>query len=88
MQYLIKDRRTEIFIRPVQSTLFQYTVDRAICTRYKSRSESRAFKDARSVFYTLIISHKSGKMLSILINITLQKDLQNFVTNNLFMDKK
>ena len=38
--------------------------------------------------YTLIISHKSGKMLSILNKLTLQKDLQNFVTNRVFMDKK
>ena len=38
--------------------------------------------------YTLIISHKSCKMLSILKKVTLQKDLQNFVTNNVFMDKK
>ena len=38
--------------------------------------------------YTLIISHKSCKMLSILNKLTLQKDLQNIVTNNVFMDKK
>ena len=38
--------------------------------------------------YTLIISHKSSKMLSILSKLILQKDLQNIVTNNLFMDKK
>jgi len=37
--------------------------------------------------YTLIISHKSCKMLSILNKLTLQKDLQNIVTNNVFMDK-
>jgi len=38
--------------------------------------------------YTLIISHKSCKMLSILNKLTLQKYLQNIVTNNVFMDKK
>jgi len=31
--------------------------------------------------YTLIINHKSCQL-------TLQKDLQNIVTNNVFMDKK
>ena len=38
--------------------------------------------------YTLIISHKSCKMLSILNKLILQKNLQNIVTNNVFMDKK
>jgi len=38
--------------------------------------------------YTLIISHKFCNMLSILNKLTLQKDLQNFVTNSVFMDKK
>jgi len=38
--------------------------------------------------YTFIISHKIGKMLSILNKLTLQKDLQMFVTNSVFMDKK
>ena len=38
--------------------------------------------------YTLIISHKSCKMLSILNKLTLQRDLQNVVTNNVFMDKQ
>jgi len=33
--------------------------------------------------YTLIIGHKSCNMLSILHKLTLQKKLQNFVTNNL-----
>jgi len=37
--------------------------------------------------YTLIISHKSGKMLSILNKLTLLKDLQNFVTNNVYGQK-
>jgi len=38
--------------------------------------------------YTLIFSHKSCKMLSIQNKLKLQKDLQNIVTNNVFMDKK
>jgi len=38
--------------------------------------------------YTPIISRKSSKMLSILNKLILQKDLQNIVTNNVFMDKK
>ena len=38
--------------------------------------------------YTLIISYKFCKMLIILNKLTLQKDLQNFVTNSVFMDKK
>ena len=35
-------------------------------------------------FYTLIISHKVCKMLSILKKLTLQKKLKIFVTNNVF----
>jgi len=38
-------------------------------------------------FYTLIIGHKSCNMLSKLNKLTLQKELQNLVTNNLFLDK-
>ena len=38
--------------------------------------------------YTLIIGHKSCNTLSILNKILLQKNLQNFVTNNVFFDKK
>jgi len=37
---------------------------------------------------TIIIGHKSCNMLSILNKLTLQKELQNFVTNNVFLDKK
>jgi len=38
--------------------------------------------------YTLTISHKSCNMLSILNKLTLQKELQTFVTNNVILDKK
>jgi len=38
--------------------------------------------------YTLFIGHKSCNMLGILNKLTLQKKLQNFVTNNVFWDKK
>ena len=38
--------------------------------------------------YTLKISHKACKMLSMQKQLTFQKDLQNVVTNNVFMDKK
>jgi len=38
--------------------------------------------------YTLRIGHKSGSMLSILNKLTLQKELQTFVTNNVFFYKK
>jgi len=38
--------------------------------------------------FTLIIGHKSSDMLSILKKLTLQKKLQNSVTNNVFWDKK
>jgi len=38
--------------------------------------------------YTLIISHKYCNMQSILNKLTLQKQLQNVVTNNVFLDKK
>ena len=36
---------------------------------------------------TLIICHKSCSMLSILNKLTLQKELQHFVTNNVFWTK-
>jgi len=38
--------------------------------------------------YTLIISHKSSNMLRILNKLTLYKELQTFVTNSVFLDKK
>jgi len=38
--------------------------------------------------YTLIIGHKSSNMLSVLNKLTLQKEMQNFVTKNVFLDKK
>jgi len=38
--------------------------------------------------YTLIIGHKSCNILSILNKLTVQKELQNYVTNNVFLDKK
>jgi len=38
--------------------------------------------------YTLRIGHKLCNMLSILNKLTLQKELQTFVTNNVFFDKK
>jgi len=37
--------------------------------------------------YTLIIGHKSCNILSRRTNITLQKELQNCVTNNVFLTK-
>jgi len=38
--------------------------------------------------YALIIGHKSCSMWSILNKLTLQKELQTFVTNNVFLEKK
>ena len=38
--------------------------------------------------YTLIFGYKYCNMLSILNKLTLQKELQNCVTNNVFWDKK
>jgi len=38
--------------------------------------------------YTLIFGYKYSNMLSILNKLTLQKDFQNCVTNNVFWDKK
>jgi len=35
--------------------------------------------------YTLKIGHKSYNMLGILNKLTLQKKLQNYVTNNVFL---
>jgi len=37
--------------------------------------------------YTLIIGHKYCNMLSILNKLPLQKELQKFVTNNVFWQK-
>ena len=38
--------------------------------------------------YTLIIGHRSCNMLSILNKLTLPKELHNFVTNNVLLEKK
>jgi len=38
--------------------------------------------------FTLIISHKSFKMLRLLNKLTLYKELQTSVRNNVFLDKK
>jgi len=38
--------------------------------------------------YTFIIGHNSCSMLIILNKLTSQKELQNCVTNNVFLDKK
>jgi len=38
--------------------------------------------------YTFIIGHKSCNVLSTLNKLSLQKELQNCVTNNVFLDKK
>jgi len=38
--------------------------------------------------YTIIIGYKSCNMLSILNKLTLQKKLQTFITNNVFLTKK
>ena len=38
--------------------------------------------------YTLTFSHKTSNMLRILNKLTLYKELQTFVTNNVFLDKK
>ena len=38
--------------------------------------------------YSYIISHKTCKMLSIVNKLTLQKDLQNIVTNKVFFGQK
>jgi len=38
--------------------------------------------------YILIIGHNSCKMLNILNKLTYFKELQTFVTNNVFLDKK
>jgi len=39
-------------------------------------------------FYTLLIGHKSCNVLSILNKLALNKKLQNFETNNVFLEKK
>jgi len=55
---------------------------------HSDSSDVFALKMLGLYLYTFIFSHKSCKMLSILNKVTLQKDLQNIVTNNVFMDKK
>jgi len=45
-------------------------------------SQSLCLKMLGLYLYTLIIGHKSCNMLSILNELTLQKELQTFVTNN------
>ena len=47
-----------------------------------------ALKMLGRYLYTLIIGHKSCNMLSILNKLTLQKVLQNFVTNSVLIDKQ
>ena len=44
----------------------------------------KIFKMLGLYLYTLRIGHKSGNMLSMLNKLTLQKELQTFVTNNVF----
>ena len=39
-------------------------------------------------FYTLLIGHKSCNVLSILNKLALNKKLQYFETNNVFLEKK
>jgi len=38
--------------------------------------------------YTPTIGHKSCNMLSILNKLTLKKEMQTFVSNDVFLDKK
>ena len=38
--------------------------------------------------YTLRIGHKSGNMLSILNILTLQKEMQHFVKNDVFLNRQ
>jgi len=38
--------------------------------------------------YTLTFVHKSCNMLRLINKLTLQKELQNAVTNHVFLDKK
>jgi len=46
------------------------------------------FKEARSASLYIYNRSKFGNMLSIPNKLTLQKESQNFVTNNVFLDKK
>ena len=40
------------------------------------------------LYLTLIVGHKSCNMLSILYKLSLQKGLERFLTNNVFLDIK
>jgi len=55
---------------------------------YTTRKHSPFLKMLGLYLYTLRINHKLGNMLSILNKLTLQKELQTFVTNNVFLEKK
>ena len=55
--------------------------------RYFVSSRITLFKDAMSVFATLIIGQTFCNMLSILNALPLQMELQHFATNNVFLAK-
>jgi len=50
--------------------------------------EDNCLKMLGLYLYSLIIGHKSCNVLSMLNKLSLQRELQNVVTNNVFMDKK
>ena len=54
----------------------------------KELAQPISIKEARSVSLYPYNQHNFCKMLSILNKLTLQEDLQNFVTNSVFIDKK
>ena len=72
------------------SDYFTYPVDvnRSSCDTITNTFRLNLLKMLGLYLYTLIISHKSSNMLRLLNKLTLQKDLQIFVTNNVFLDEK
>jgi len=59
-----------------------------INTIYNWEIKKEELKMLSLYLYTLIIGHKSVNMLRILNKLTLKKELQNFVTNKVFLNKK
>ena len=66
-----------------------YPISVTLCADPTSRQcficrAKRLLKMLGLYLYTLIISHKSSNMLRILNKLALYKELQTFVTNNVF----
>ena len=75
-------KKTQLFIACVQNTNI-YIYNTSMLKTIQS-----FLKMLGLYLYTLIIGHKSCNMLSILNKLTLQEELQNILTKNVFLDNK